>query len=249
MKVQLISDVHVELWPEWKSSRMWLDFLDQIQTDADILVAAGDMFSLKASRMSWTIARLQELGSRYEHVLFVGGNHEFYGTSIAQGMDQLLAADRMVFTNVKVLHSGKVITIDGQRFLGDTGWFPLPPMGAQTILDHNRIVGLDPDAYIAHRAFRNFLDTDLQEGDFVVSHHLPSNKSISAKYTNDPANPFFVTPDLEFDFIIPKQPAIWVHGHTHTGCEYNIGKTRVICNPKGYVGERTTFDYHKLIEL
>ena len=27
---------------------------------------------------------------------------------------------------------------------------------------------------------------------------------------------------------------LWIHGHTHESFDYEIGKTRVICNPRGY---------------
>ncbi len=220
---------------------MWRDFLDRCHTDADVLIAAGDMFSLKEMRMRWTVARLQELGARYKHVFYLPGNHEFYGTSIHQGMDQLLTADRMdVFgSNVHVLHTGKVIEVDGQRFLGDTGWFPVPPDGAGSLKDHYRITALNPDAYIAHREWRAFLDKELRKGDIVVSHHLPSDKSIDPKYAGDSSNAFFSTPNLEYDFIIPREPDFWIHGHTHCDADYFIGPTRVLCKPHGYLDERS----------
>jgi Icc-related predicted phosphoesterase len=30
------------------------------------------------------------------------------------------------------------------------------------------------------------------------------------------------------------QPRLWIHGHTHESFDYEIGKTRVVCNPRGY---------------
>jgi hypothetical protein len=29
---------------------------------------------------------------------------------------------------------------------------------------------------------------------------------------------------------------LWVHGHTHSSFDYKLGKTRIICNPRGYPG-------------
>jgi hypothetical protein len=38
------------------------------------------------------------------------------------------------------------------------------------------------------------------------------------------------------DFILDRpQIKAWTHGHTHELFDYNIGSTRVICNPRGYV--------------
>jgi hypothetical protein len=31
--------------------------------------------------------------------------------------------------------------------------------------------------------------------------------------------------------------ALWAHGHTHVASDYEIGKTRVVCNPHGYKDE------------
>jgi Icc-related predicted phosphoesterase len=36
------------------------------------------------------------------------------------------------------------------------------------------------------------------------------------------------------ELILEHQPCLWIHGHTHESFDYEIGKTRVICNPRGY---------------
>ena len=36
------------------------------------------------------------------------------------------------------------------------------------------------------------------------------------------------------DFILEHQPRLWIHGHTHESFDYEIGKTRAVCNPRGY---------------
>ena len=42
------------------------------------------------------------------------------------------------------------------------------------------------------------------------------------------------------DVITRRRPAIWIHGHIHKFRDYMADKTRVICNPRGYSGERYT---------
>ena len=32
------------------------------------------------------------------------------------------------------------------------------------------------------------------------------------------------------------QIKLWTHGHTHHEFDYMVGSTRVVCNPRGYVG-------------
>ena len=72
----------------------------------------------------------------------------------------------------------------------------------------------------------------------VLSHFCPSLKSIDTKEynENDKINAYFAS-NLD-DFIL-NNPRIklWVHGHTHRRCYYNIGTCKVVCNPFGYLGE------------
>jgi hypothetical protein len=49
-------------------------------------------------------------------------------------------------------------------------------------------------------------------------------------------------------FILSKHDRIklWVHGHMHNPSDYMIGDTRVVCNPRGYVGHEKRADEFKL---
>ncbi len=69
----------------------------------------------------------------------------------------------------------------------------------------------------------------------VITHHLPALKSIAPRYANDPLNPAFAS-RLE-GVIVRYQPTLWIHGHTHDRCDYELFRTRVVCNPRGYPGE------------
>ena len=43
---------------------------------------------------------------------------------------------------------------------------------------------------------------------------------------------------------------MWIHGHTHQGSDYLLGKTRVVCNPRGYPGQNDHgFDPGKILEI
>jgi predicted phosphodiesterase len=48
-----------------------------------------------------------------------------------------------------------------------------------------------------------------------------------------------------------KPPKLIVHGHTHDPCDYMIGETRVICNPRGYPAEHPWYENYqpKIVEI
>lgn len=77
----------------------------------------------------------------------------------------------------------------------------------------------------------------------VLTHYLPSRHSIAPRWRSSPLNAFFLC-DLT-SLIAEKQPALWVHGHTHDSIDYRIGDTRVLCNPFGYAHheENPAFDH------
>ena len=43
----------------------------------------------------------------------------------------------------------------------------------------------------------------------------------------------------------------WIHGHTHDSVDYEIGATRVVCNPFGYKNKKTNheFDPKKIVTV
>lgn len=70
----------------------------------------------------------------------------------------------------------------------------------------------------------------------VVGHHAPSIQSIHPRYKHDQIMNGGYMSSLE-EFIIDR-PSIkaWIHGHVHDKFDYFVGDTRVVCNPRGYVG-------------
>ena len=36
------------------------------------------------------------------------------------------------------------------------------------------------------------------------------------------------------EMIEKHKPAVWVHGHLHQTYDYEVGETRIVCNPRGY---------------
>jgi hypothetical protein len=64
----------------------------------------------------------------------------------------------------------------------------------------------------------------------VVSHHLPSWRSVAPSFLRAASNAGFAS-DLD-ELFGPM--ALWVHGHTHHSFDYRAGATRIVANPRGY---------------
>jgi Calcineurin-like phosphoesterase len=217
----------------------------------DVFVCAGDW-----SRLDTAIETLQSGIIGNGLTVLVPGNHEYYGTVIEDaeraGAD-LAGGSRVFLLNPGVAEHGDV------RFLGCTLWTDYALFGregfaqamaeaAVGLNDHRLIrtrAGCSPgrtrlftpeDALLRHKRERAWLEERLAEPfdgpTVVVSHHGVSPRSVPERFRTDPISPAFSS-DLE-NMIMRHQPDMWIHGHTHDAFDYQIGRTRVICNPAGY---------------
>ena len=112
-----------------------------------------------------------------------------------------------------------------------------------------------------HRISRDYIFNTLKENKgryknrIVITHHLPSFQSIDPIYKTSKLNGAYASALDEL--IIEHEPTIWIHGHTHQSKNYNIGKTNILCNPRGYIRkthntieeENKNFDPNFLIEV
>jgi Icc-related predicted phosphoesterase len=92
----------------------------------------------------------------------------------------------------------------------------------------------------------------------VVTHHCPHYMSVHPKYGGHKLNSSFAS-DFSKE-IAEFQPEFWIHGHTHTNFDYVVPgtRTRVVCNPLGYIHfqysgrreiENPLFDPYLTIEI
>ncbi len=244
-----MSDLHLDHWEQRRGSGWFGAFLKQIQTDADVLVLAGDVVSFAPRNIGWTCDRLCDFKARYPRVVYVPGNHEHYTTSIDEGMAEAIEA--CAATGVDLLRTGVIAEIGGHRFLGGTMWQPHTGRFAQLaekITDHYAIKGFRQEANREFKEFKAFLEKNLRAGDVVVSHHAPSWGSLAPQWLGHPCNRFFITPEME-PLILDRKPELWAHGHVHTPFDYVLGDTRVVANPLGYPGEAVQFNHKMIVEL
>jgi Icc-related predicted phosphoesterase len=237
--------------------------------DADVCVCAGDLVAGDPEAgVEWVD---RHVGGHMPTIL-VMGNHEFYNRSASMQRLRELAGRAAVRTRGRVsVLDDMGITIGGTRFLGSTLWYSLEifgrdpesmarsARGAASLNDRNLIRRDDAstsrwepaDARRQHLQSRRWLEAELAASQLptvVVTHHAPHPSSIADQYKDDWATAGFVS-DLS-DVIERYRPVAWLHGHTHTSFDYEVGSTRVTCNPRGYGKENSDgFDPEMVIHL
>lgn len=79
----------------------------------------------------------------------------------------------------------------------------------------------------------------------VITHHAPSDLSVDEYYKNEYHMNGGYRSNLENFILDHPQIKVWCHGHMHDARDYMIGDTRVVTNPRGYMGYEAcanTFD-------
>lgn len=232
MLVRYMSDLHLEFGP-----------LKDGPNSADVLILAGDI------SVSTNIDWINQQSDRFEHVIYINGNHEFYGGHLTNTIEE--TAEKLN-DNVHYLNNESIV-IDGVSFHGTTLWTdinkgdPNIMYRVNGMLNDFNYIFFDDETGLKKFNFNKWIDlnneaTDflqsvVKEGDVVVSHHAPSLLSAHPRYKNDPLN-FLYMSDMS-KFMDETKPAYWIHGHTHASFDYGIYDTRVLCNPRGY------FDYQE----
>ena len=112
MKVQILSDLHLEHGGA----------VLEHHPEADVIVLAGDL----APCTKGLVAKLSEFWASAPHIIYVLGNHEFYGGEIDDARARL--ADECAAVGIHLLDPG-MVRIEGTRFIGATLWTDLELYG------------------------------------------------------------------------------------------------------------------------
>jgi predicted phosphodiesterase len=260
-----MSDLHLEFYKEDHPNP-----IKELMGDrTEDLILAGDittLFNLTAKSDSYANVLFYELVMSFRRVFYVLGNHEYYGFDINYPMEDLY---RFLPNNVYILNDRGSAFTEDRIIFGGTLWTDYGndeynmQLATKGMNDYRRITAvghdygfLEPKHLLEkHKNTLCELETCLERAIemnrkvIVVTHHLPSYKSIDPMFATSPLNPAFAS-DLD-DLIIKYSNVIthWIHGHTHASCDYNIQNTRIICNPKGYFNENASFDSSKSITI
>jgi Icc-related predicted phosphoesterase len=228
-KLRIVSDLHFEFHKDGGRSLV----NEVTQGDFDVLILAGDIGDFRTFYQAVT---LLSTAVAPRPVLMVLGNHEAYGSSLELAFEEAEKV-KEVCSNLTILEQS-VCEIQGQRFIGCTLWYPHPiqlPADAQ-MGDFEYIEGGLQWVHERAKASAKFLRETIQPGDVVITHMVPHLKSIAKKFERSPINGYFI--HNVGDVVEHGDAKLWIHGHTHTSHDYVVGKTRVVCNPFGYVNSR-----------
>ena len=249
-----LSDLHLEY------NLSLRDFNTVIDSKvADIVILSGDI-----AGGTHALPFIQHLISLGYQVVYVLGNHEFYGYDV----DELIEEWRNIAVNIPELHflHNDSVVINDIEFIGSTLWTSMATLYPEQFLDplflshisssndFNEIKNWSPNImkdyfYESWDIVKSLIKNSKATKKVVVSHYLPSYQSIHEVYAESKQNPFYATElgyelcDLMLDY--------YFHGHTHDSCDYFIHKTNIICNPHGYkdlnrVNEH--FSWNKIIK-
>ena len=255
-RIHVLSDLHVEF------SR----FDVPLDVVADVTVLAGDTWT-RARVCPWPDA--EEVFGR--PVVMVLGNHDYYGSTLAELVEMRATARER---RVKLLEC-ETATIAGVRFLGTTLWTDYRLHAAADDLERDLHMRACERALLDFKMIRSgpaeptrltanlfadlharslaWLERELSSPfdgpTVVVTHHGPDHACSHPAYRRDILSSAFVS-DLA-GFIERWQPDLWLSGHTHYATQFNVGRTRVVSNPRGYVGREILegFDPRLVIEI
>ena len=250
MRLHVLSDLHLERQSFVPAG-----------VDADAVVLAGDI-ATGTRGVDW--ARSWANG---RPVLYIAGNHEFYGHAMPGLIDELRQA--AVGSSVHVLENDAVV-LDRVRFLGCTLWSDFEFDGrerrAESMRLCERVVNdyehitfgpggrtLTPrDTRMFHLSSRRWLAARLTQphdgATVIITHHaplirtrppVPELRALAGAFASD------VT-----DLMGADRVALWIFGHTHRVADLEVRGTRILSNPRGYPHQPVAgFDPGYVIEL
>lgn len=269
MKLQLLSDLHLETQP---------DFAGEPAPGADLLVLAGDIGSYQyGSRLRDADFGLQQFSPLPQYggwpvpVLYVPGNHEYDALDFDETHLRLRqTCDRLGLQWLE----RETLAIGGVRFVGTTLWSDFDALateGSETTrlkarekafraanfylrttgtVRHGEpwlADGVREQSLLCHDWLAGALATPFDGPTVVVTHFAPSLHSADPRYGLTPGTAGFCN---AYDALLPGVQ-LWLHGHLHAPSNYVHHGCRVVANPLGYAGkgEQESFRPRSIIEV
>jgi Icc-related predicted phosphoesterase len=255
LKLWPISDLHLAKGEGWAAGHI---------PAADVAVVAGDVCEGVVAAVEWLAAHIRP----HMRVVYVPGNHEFYGTALNHAL--MMGKDAAAKAGIDLL-DGDAVVIEGVRVIGATLWTDYLLFGerlrwaamaqARHSLNDHRLIAwsTDPwrrfkpeDAAALHlrsvlEIERHLLHQHRAGPTVVVTHHAPLVDSIAPNLRADLLSAAYVS-DLS-DLVSRVGPALWVHGHTHHAVDMEVHGMRLLSNPRGYRAESASIGWRPLLTV
>lgn len=232
MRIYYLSDLHIETLEGYRSILESVLPLGEDQRN-NWVVVAGDI----SSNASIVKGVLVYLASKFGHVFFVMGNHEYRSDYFLTYRDTESSYKALLsgFSNLHFLNN-EVVEVDGLTVAGSTSWYELSDNYSKAWWktfssdyvyvhsdwnDSNKHHGRD------YEFLKSLEDTKV---DLLITHFPPrSFIEISEEYVN----------------LLPKysgiRPRYWVCGHEHVCIEEDFNGSMVLMDPLGYKDENTSY--------
>jgi len=255
VKLHIVSDLHTEHAA-----------YDEVPPESDVVILAGDISK-----------GFQGIPSVFADSMkiWVPGNHEYYQQLLPNRLDEVRAKykeDPKTFIGDRDLY-----WIDDVAFACTTLWAEcvhevmgteaydrylsdrISDFGDITVNDLGMPRRFKPvDSRTMYYWNSKWLESALKAARrhertrkvVVVTHFPPSKKCLHDDFKGSNLNGYFIN---SLDSLMEGKyaPDLWVHGHTHRAMDLQVGKTRVLCNPRGYPHEKrySGFDPDLVVEI
>lgn len=250
MKVRLLSDLHHEFRPDTFQHQEFLK-----HSGEELTVLAGDI-AVGANNVAKVLDLFIKAG--HKHIVYVPGNHEYYGGYYTEVHQNLVEVCKARGEWVTMLQPGVKLIRDDLVVVGGTLWTnfgenPVTQTLAGRMISDFRVIRdfktqMAKHLYYSDLAWiQRVCKQHSDKRKLIVTHFLPAMECVDSKYVGSPLNEYFANNLGEWIYSLER--ATWMYGHTHDCADFELGTTRLVCNPMGYPNEFNHFDNYKTITL
>lgn len=270
--LRICSDLHLDfdvsyLPSSFKFENLW--FPEPMEHDNETaLIIAGDIWHANKPFEFMETSWIKEISKRFQYVFIVLGNHDFWtGYLEKEYLNYRKKIASQDLKNVFLLQNSTVY-FDDLKIIGATLWTdfmnsnPICMRNASTCgmkdYKHIKINENQPltsnkilEQHITSKKYiyDNYQRDNEKQKIVVVTHHSPSYLSMPEKFDRSEMNLMMSLYHSNLDEFIAKSSVdLWIHGHSHFAVDYNINKTNILSNPRGYPHQDTGFNPWLLID-
>lgn len=239
MQFDLISDLHIENWPDqidWKGLGTSL-----------VAVIAGDV----SQDLETCYQTVVEISKHYRHVVYVDGNHEHMGHGNINGRRDDIQRMFAKYRNITYLYRNTVV-LDSTAFIGCNGWFSFDfcePMMSKQECFHNFVsegkdqavlfeqweMAMEDADHMANLISKLNVEPDVKEI-VLVTHTVPNR--VLTWFPGETNIHQLGMQGSSFLELLPSKDnkgkiKTWAFGHVHQPVDQVLDGIRYVSNPRG----------------